>query len=583
MAGAANSTYAIHPALGIARMGNAVASPDDPSTWYLGAESPYEVPNKGQPYKIGTQVKKQAQRFRIYEFQDGQALREITLQQSDVAGIEWTVHLANRKAALHTDLPPGTVSKPAAVPPPVYGPPASNGWKPDQGKYDASYWPAQTRNASVSPGQRARLCIDAGPQTVVGNAGTNGETKNLVGTITFPRPNRPPVSKSVMLGSLSTEDRTGRLLVFGGNGLSEGILEGEFSPHAHVDEWGNNDGWHDDTSDGWVLAKITFRDGTVVRLDQPEQRAWVISTAPRYAPWFNNFTTLYDSAVNAVFPPTASLPRPSFARDVYPILRCASLLTWLSARASAGHGPGRPAFYLTQDRLRLMSDNNPSPTSDAYKARNGVFVRVRDPNKPVHVDGVQQFMPQVPNELTEKEDREPFDAAVFTRRQYALLQKWRDGDFDADGVPQYVPLEQLDVKLQPDALDRAALEGTTGSPYYPGIESWRIMKPAALFVPGKPLRMRANTQPGDLTIGNALPWQADFLDCNDVWWPVQRPNEVTRNGKPLQWWVPVAWRPNEDYSDYSAIVTGWWELGFIVTKDNGTTFVEDEGTADYGS
>jgi hypothetical protein len=253
MAGAANSTYAIHPALGIARMGNAVASPDDPSTWYLGAESPYEVPNKGQPYKIGTQVKKQAQRFRIYEFQDGQALREITLQQSDVAGIEWTVHLANRKAALHTDLPPGTVSKPAAVPPPVYGPPASNGWKPDQGKYDASYWPAQTRNASVPPGQRARLCIDAGPQTVVGNAGPNGETKNLVGTISFPRPNRPPVSKSVMLGSLSTEDRTGRLLVFGGNGLSEGILEGEFSPHAHVDEWGNNDGWHDDTSDGWVL------------------------------------------------------------------------------------------------------------------------------------------------------------------------------------------------------------------------------------------------------------------------------------------------------------------------------------------
>jgi hypothetical protein len=576
---AADKTYAIHPALGVARVGNAVVDPKGASTWYLGAESPYEVPNEGQPYKVGTQVKKQAQRFRIFEFEDGQATREITLQQPDVTGIEWTVHLANRKAALDTDQPPGTVSKPAVVPPPVYGPPASIGWKPEQGKYAASYWPAQTRNAAVPESRRRSLCIDAGPQTVGGAI----RTKDLAGTITFTPRNGPPVGKTVPLGSLAVEDTTGRLVVFGGNGLSEGILDGSFSPHAHVDEWGNNDAWHDDTSDGWVQAKITFRDGTVVTLDQPEQRAWVISAAPRYAPGFNNFTTLYDSAVNAVFPPTASLPRPSFARDIYPILRCASMLAWVSARASAGHGPNRPGFYLSQDRLRLMLDNNPSPTSDAYKARNGVFLRARDPNKPVSVNGIQQFMPQVPNELTEQHDREPFDAAVFTRRQYAMLQKWRDGDFDADGVPPYVPLEQLDMTLRPDALDRAALEGTTGSPYYPGIESWRIMKPAALFVPGKPLRMRANTQPGDLTMGNALPWQADFLDCNDVWWPVQRPNEVTRNGKPLQWWVPAAWRPNEDYSDYAAMVDGWWELGFVVTKDNGATFEEDEGNADYGS
>lgn len=573
MAGAADKTYAIHPALGVARIGNAVVDLTDPTTWYIGAESPYEVPNKGQPYKIGTQVKKQAQRFRIYEFDGGQATREITLQQSDIAGIEWTVRLANRKAAFHTEMPPGTVSKPAVIPPPVYGPPPTNGWKPDQGKYVAAYWPAQTRNALVS--DRQRLSIDSGPQS----AGVG--LTDLEGSITF-SVNGRPVTKTVPLGSLSLEAQTGRLLFFGGNGMSEGILDGAFSPHAHVNEWGNNERWHDDTSDGWVQARISFRDGTVVTLDQPHQRAWVISAAPRFAPWFNNFTTLYDSAVNAVFPPTAALPRPSFSRDIYPILRSASMMAWLSSRASTGHGPNRAGAYLSHDRMRQMADNNPAHNSDAYKARSGVFARIRDPNRPVTSNGIQQFMPQVPNELTETDDREPFDCAVFTRRQYAMLQKWRDGDFDADGIPEYVPLDQLDVKLQPDALDRAALEGTTGSPYYPGIESWRIMKPADLFVPGKPLRMRASTQPGDLTIGNALPWQADFLDCNDLWWPVQRPNEVTRNGKPLQWWVPVPWRPNEDYSDYAAMVTGWWELGFVVTKDGGQTFEEDEGNADYG-
>ena len=571
----AGKTYAIHPALGVARMGNAIVVPDDPTTWYVGAESPYEVPNKGQPYKIGTQVKKQAQRFRIYEYDNGVATREITLQQSDIAGIEWTVRVANRKAALNTDAAPGSISKPAVVPPPVYGPPPSNGWKPEKGKYVPAYWPAQTRNEKVT--DRQRLVIDSGP-TVAGSGPTE-----LAGRISFSLPNGQTLSKKVQLGSTLIEGGTGRLLVFGGNGLSEGIEDGAFSPHAVVDEWGNNNGWHDDTSDGWVQAKITFRDGTIVTLDQPEQRAWVISAAPRYAPWFNNFTTLYDSAMNAVFPPTNDLPRPSFARDIYPILRCASVLTWVSARAAAGHGPGRPAYYLSQDRLRLVSDNNPSPSSDAWKARNGVFVRVRDPNKSVTVEGIQQFMPQVPNELNQTTGREPFDCAVFTKRQYAMLQKWRDGDFDADGIPQYVPLEKLEVKLQPDAMDRAALEGTTGSPYYPGIESWRIMKPAELFVPGKPLRMRANTQPGDLTIGNALPWQADFLDCNDLWWPIQRPNEVTRNGKPVQWWVPASWRPNEDYSDYDMSVTSWWELGFVISRDNGVTFAEDEGTADYSS
>ena len=119
MAGAAVKTYAIHPAIGIARVGNAIVDPTDATTWYLGAESPYEVPNKGLPYKIGTQIKKQAVRFRIYEFDGGQATREITLNQSDVVGIEWTVHVANRKAALNTDLRPGSVSRPAVIPPPA--------------------------------------------------------------------------------------------------------------------------------------------------------------------------------------------------------------------------------------------------------------------------------------------------------------------------------------------------------------------------------------------------------------------------------------------------------------------------------
>jgi hypothetical protein len=141
-------------------------------------------------------------------------------------------------------------------------------------------------------------------------------------------------------------------------------------------------------------------------------------------------------------------------------------------------------------------------------------------------------------------------------------------------VPNIVPFDQVPVAQQPAALDRAALEGTAGTPFYPGIESWRILVSPGTYA--APMRIGNKTQPGDLTIGNALPWQADFLDCNDIWWPIQRPNEVSRDGQALQEWVPNSWINIQDNGDYHTMVLGWWELGFVVTHDDGNTYVEVE-------
>ncbi len=569
MSTTADRTYAIHPALGIARIGNAAADPADATTYYLGAEAPSQVPNQGLPYKVGGKIKKQAQRFRIYEFEAGRATREITLVESDIAAIEWTVHLANRKAALETGQPLGSPSLPAVVPPVPFGLDAT----PDG---DPHYWPATSRNTDVPAAQRGALCIDAGPRSVGGPE----DVASLAGTITF-FPGGQAISKAVTLGTLRVEQGTGRLLVFGGDGLSEGLLDGQFSSLAAVPDWGNNGQWYDDTADGWVQAKITFVDGSTVTLDQPGQRAWVLCAAPRFSPWMNWISTLHDVAVNAVRLPTDEVPRPSFAADVYPLLRCAALMPWVSARASAGHST--PAGnYLLADRMRLMSDNNPSPASDAYKARAGVFARVRNPNVGVDRTTVQKYMPQVSRDI-QNNTASDYDIAVLTPLQYALLGKWRDGDFDADGTPTYVPLEGMDVASQPAALDRATLEGTAGTPFYPGIESWRILRKRDLYADGCALRMSAATQPGDLTMGNALPWQADFLDCNDIWWPVQRPNEVTRAGQPMQEWVPDAWVPgNDSGQDYGKLVEAWSSLGFVVTQDGGATYEEVERDADGG-
>lgn len=42
----------------------------------------------------------------------------------------------------------------------------------------------------------------------------------------------------------------------------------------------------------------------------------------------------------------------------------------------------------------------------------------------------------------------------------------------------------------------------------------------------KPFRINPNLEPGDITKHMTLPWQADFLDCAEEWWPVARPDNV---------------------------------------------------------
>src|SRR5215813_9079976 len=83
---------AIHPAIGIARVGN---SPDE---YYFGPEIPGGLPIAPDGYKDASgAMKRQAARFRVFGLDaHGHVVRELT---ADDATIEWTVHLANKKAS----------------------------------------------------------------------------------------------------------------------------------------------------------------------------------------------------------------------------------------------------------------------------------------------------------------------------------------------------------------------------------------------------------------------------------------------------------------------------------------------------
>src|SRR5262245_3335033 len=106
--------------------------------------------------------------------------------------------------------------------------------------------------------------------------------------------------------------------------------------------------------------------------------------------------------------------------------------------------------------------------------------------------------------------------------------------------------------------------------------------------------------PGDVTKRSALPWQADFFECREHWWPAQRPDEVLtlanydrvkeldeklaktdpqsaafrqlKEQRDELWRTRVPWArglPLDAPAGDNAMVNDWHRLGFLVsqTKD----------------
>jgi hypothetical protein len=272
--------YKIHPAIGVARIGNS------PDAFFVGPESPgsrgVELAAGGaeppvERYKADGQVKRQAARFRVYEYERDGAGQTVLLGEvtADVAAIEWKVDLVNRKAAL-----------------------------------DRSAGPAEPRNLSVT--DRASLIIrDPRDRKISGRdqAAVAFDQGRFQG-------------QPVYLGELRT-DGAGRLLVLGGRGHSASV-----PPGLEITEYMNNDGWHDDVADGPVTATLMFPGQPARPVDAS---AWVVVGPPDYAPGVGGIVTLYDVARQAAIERGFLQPpaRPSFERDIRPRIQAASDLRWV--------------------------------------------------------------------------------------------------------------------------------------------------------------------------------------------------------------------------------------------------------------
>ncbi len=299
----------IHPAIGIARLGNS------DSDFFIGPERRWDRSAPAGGYKDAQcRIKRQAARFRVFGYDNGVPV-ELT---SANATIEWAVHLVNRKAVA-----PGFPS-------------------------------GNLRNSGYTGADRDGLVIDPGTRSL---NGPNG--RQVFDTGHFKVKNHS--AKTVPLGEIRT-DTDGRLLVLGGFGNS-----GSPSNHS-LGSFGDSEEWHDDVSDGPVTATVTVGGQTFAAAG-----AWVIVAPPKFAPSIENVLTfwdmLFDVFVKAGLLQTPATP--SYVNDIYPILQAAADTFSVNSDAIGHHSFTHPMAGAAWVVNRLTATGSTHMPKLESEANNG--------------------------------------------------------------------------------------------------------------------------------------------------------------------------------------------------------------------
>lgn len=510
---------AIHPAIGVARVGNSRTD------WFVGPEVVRPAPREPGFYRDASgALKRQAALFRVYGYNAaGEVVRELT---SGWADVRWSVHVANRKAAWYQ-------------------------WQMALDIPEAATLQLPLRNANVKGADRKKLVIDGGEKTLGGN-GVQGSEYEFRGEF---------MGTDVYLGEART-DQAGRLLFLPGHGVSASPTGGPIFIESDDDSFINADGWHDDVCDGPVRAEVTIEGRSI-----PVEPAWVLTAPPNYAPGVLGVRTLYDLLVD-LYTQAQWLPgptRPSFRDDVYPILQRLSGMQWVNKGYAVQYGLGGPHPFEDPDYVaRLGRDPNRDGVDLYGELRRQVLNSFRDP---AGTDNNQLPWPWLYGDAMAVEPlaQTPRQNAAVSPTQYAVLQLWAAGSFVADWdepQPTEETIDKVDLQRQPGMLDRAALEECLADAFHPGCEvTWPVRhlslysapfrihhrptgEPEPTFGPKLtqqevlsrtgPLHAQG---PGDLTKWMGLPWQADTAYCRSgydadydpfvpTFWPARVPNQV---------------------------------------------------------
>ena len=280
--------------------------------------------------------------------------------------------------------------------------------------------------------------------------------------------------------------------------------------------------------------------------------SWVIVAPPKYAPSLECIITLYDVLFDKAIRDQRRRQQwqkshwmgkilqrsdnPSFTKDIYPILRRAHEMKWVFSRAAVGH----------ETEIDLLQ---PFP----LVLRQHIVRQFRQPsNDPMQSGSGTGKMPYIWSDLFDMNDSEtethPVNATL-TRHQFEMMSLWASGKCRDDWKSSVTPK----LRITPEGLDRAALDPCVGAAFFPGIETSFHIRDKFKYV--EPFRLDASwITPGDATQQMSVPWQSDFIDCNDgdkpfAWWPTQRPIDVLTKTKAktttLRWARGFNGNPND--------------------------------------
>jgi L-Lysine epsilon oxidase N-terminal/L-lysine epsilon oxidase C-terminal domain len=558
---------AIHPAIGIARVGNA------PDGYFLAPEVPGEVPVDPDDFRDADgRIKRQAVRFRIYATLKSGEVREVTAND---CRIEWRVEIANLKAGWYEfnnamDLPANLVMD------------------------------CTRRNPDVTGLGRASLDIRPSAISISGRDVSGPDYRFDNGRFH---------NRLVYLGELRT-DSVGRLIFLGGQGISNPRV-----PGTKPTTFANNHGWHDDVSDGPVRATLTV-DGQSIEAEP----AFVVTAPPNYAPGLYGCVTM-DDVVRNTFADLGWLTfpdEPSFTQDIWPIFDRMSGNQWVNSGIYGllGHG----SLIDARDPTVIAKLADASSAGETF--RQNVFELFRLPDQAVaRNDALPPFYGDTFGDF-DKLGRA--DLSVLPS-MYQLLAKWAAGDFVADwaGFPVALPLENLPLEAQPEVLDRAGLYDCLGGPFHPGIElTWTMRWPGMwkekyrlhILPEGMPVRQdygdrltrsvalavdgpHAASGPGSLTRWMGIPWQTDEASCDSgglytpsrylsspSFWGARVPNQVlSRLSFELLGNTAISavqrqkhfnrrevWTRDINGRNYleriANMVEEWWEIGIVIPE-----------------
>ena len=577
------SVFRIHPAIGMARVGNSEA-------FYIGPETMAALPIPGNdkvtgglPIKAGTEseiitssdlrdkrgaLKRQAARFRIYKYDEAEfesypngGGKEICIGSKvngkKVADILWMVHMANKKANTYVLENPNLAASARII----------------DGYRDGKLPPLRNFDEGPFPNSTTRvrkLTIDPGPRTIRGkhrtavklDKATKASYLNKEGQIKplddypklFPEDSfgklNCPTGPIDTLGELQTDDN-GRLLVVGAYGRACGWFMEDGTPYP-LEHDVDNDGWFDDTGDGPVTAVLVFDDDST----QEVHGGWVVSTDPSYAPQTLNVVSLWDDMYDSWVRKLDLVPdiytngkynddfEPDFDDHLLPIFRSVEMQQW---------NTNLPQMAINAHKAvgKITPDDNPMRT-----ILSGLAF-IRNPNNTGENDVGVPLMP-----LSLGDQGRAFLSPSLT--QYFFLTQWNDNKFNAKAQEKLGPGE---------FLDRAVLVNCLGGRFSPGIDMTFIIRQPNLYIQdwqtsgSGPFRIKAKRldyrnvqpdrpflnegyvplhtgneglEPGDTSKFMANPWHTDYNSCAThetdpnplnsttlYWsWPAQRPVAV---------------------------------------------------------